>query len=289
MKRAFLSVCILASVFSLSGCGGENSKFDLTRPIESSLDIALDGLFTGPDDMTVEFDEDEGVLIDYGDSIYGTNPVVIALGSPLIQDIRCDTVSCDGLYGVPQVSNGVVDSVRWESVTLTPTEDGGIAIESASLGELVFEPKKEPEEQNEDNLTSTKNLTYDASCEEWWDALSNNGNERVWRAFWMRDYSVFSRGLGGFPENFELDLEFKFSGEDNYEFTWIFDNSEFGIEHETGQIPQGGRGRFGELGGVGHCRFVAGSAVLFPHQLVDGELTLIDINNYEEMIKFSSN
>lgn len=174
--------------------------------------------------MTVEFDEDEGVLIDYGDSIYGTNPVVIALGSPLIQDIRCDTVSCDGLYGVPQVSNGVVDSVRWESVTLTPTEDGGIAIESASLGELVFEPKKEPEEENEENPTSTKNLTYDASCKEWWDALSNSGEGRIWKQISWGDellipedpsqpYTYIDQGL---MDDDSFTTEYKFFGVNQY-------------------------------------------------------------------------
>ena len=59
-EHSLICVTILSAMFGLTGCGGSDgeSKFDITRPIESTLEITLDGIFTDSDEMTVEFDGD---------------------------------------------------------------------------------------------------------------------------------------------------------------------------------------------------------------------------------------
>ena len=185
-EHSLICVTILSAMFGLTGCGGSDgeSKFDITRPIESTLEITLDGIFTDSDEMTVEFDGEKAVIIDYGNSIFGTNPSVIPLGKPLIQDIRCNTQSCTGLLGVPSVSNGVLDRVRWEAVTLTPAKDDQITLESVSLIKYTLSPKKE-ENPKESELTAT--LTRKSSCKAWWSILSNDGAGRIWLQAWNYD------------------------------------------------------------------------------------------------------
>ncbi len=186
MKHSLIYTTILGVMLGLTGCGGGGgeSEFDITRPIESTLDIVLDGVFTGPDDMTLEFDGENAIIIDYGDSIFNTNPSVIPLGKPLIQDIRCNTQSCTGLLGVPYISNEILDSVRWETVTLTPAKDDQITLENVSIGKYALDPKKE-DNPKEGGLTTT--LTRKSLCKEWWSALSNDGSGRIWLQTWNYD------------------------------------------------------------------------------------------------------
>lgn len=291
-EHSLICVTILSAMFGLTGCGGSDgeSKFDITRPIESTLEITLDGIFTDSDEMTVEFDGEKAVIIDYGNSIFGTNPSVIPLGKPLIQDIRCNTQSCTGLLGVPSVSNGVLDRVRWEAVTLTPAKDDQITLENVSLGKYTLSPKKEDHTKDDEQVGVT--LKYDATCDEWWAALSNNGAGRTWRATWMREHSVFGRGYTGFGDNNPGDLTFKFSNQKRYQFNWRLPNSEYNTaDNEEGDVH--GWDRWDSVwpipeGKVGICRFVTGSAVIFPYSLSSGELVLVDIDTYEPILKLKA-
>ena len=290
-EHSLICVTILSAMFGLTGCGGSDgeSKFDITRPIESTLEITLDGIFTDSDEMIVEFDGEKAVIIDYGNSIFGTNPSVIPLGKPLIQDIRCNTQSCTGLLGVPSVSNGVLDRVRWEAVTLTPAKDDQITLENVSLGKYTLSPKKEDVINGGSGQVKTT-LQYDASCNEWWDALSNHGAGRTWRATWTRN-DPFDIGYNPFSDNNPGDLTFKFSGQKDYEFHHKIPEDSYSGDVVKGEVHFGGRmDNVWPIpeGKVGYCRFVVSPVVIFPYSLSTGELVLINIDTYEPILKLKS-
>lgn len=66
-------------------------------------------------------------------------------------------------------------------------------------------------------------------------------------------------------------MTFKFSGDSSYEFRWT--------RPYEGATPEVTKGddliKSGNFTSMGHCRFIAGYPVLFPHSLSNGELVLI--------------
>lgn len=262
MKRILIALMLTVA---LTGCGGssdDNSKFDITNPIDSTIDMALDGLFTGPEDITLEFDGETAVIADFGNSVFGTNPMILPIGSALIEKISCNTSSCSGMVAVAQISNGFLTGINWEPTSLKK-ENNTIKLDSNSLGEQVFTPK---------SLLPTPSkptLSYTARCDEWWNALTQVD---TWRATWVKR----NIQLWGIPTdmngNDPFDLTFKFSGDSSYEF---FRKAPWDTEYYT-DISGDDVTMDNNFTNLGHCRIISGHTVLFPHSLSNGELILIE-------------
>lgn len=269
MKKRLLYLALSASLFVLTGCGGSDgdSQFDITRPIDSTLEIVLDGVFTGLDGVTLEFDGNEAVITDYGDSIFGTNPNVIPVGGALIQDIRCGTQSCSGLVGVPQISNGVLTSVKWESITIIPSEDKTITLESPSIGNQKLIPKIESGQ-------FTSNLKRTSSCKDWWAVLSDEGKGRIWLQSWTYDDNDTripepEMENNGWQRN--TVQAYKFWGEDNVSYRHSYISGER-VESDLGDWKDAKvTMEDSELYG---CVFNSPESFIFfaPHSIIDGEL-----------------
>lgn len=258
-------VLLLALIGSLAACGGDNKTFnlddfDITNPIDSTVDLVIDGIFTGAENIEIEFDGDKAFVRDFGDSILGTNPKFLSIGDTFINDIRCDKSVCSGLVAVPELSNGLLKNIKWETVTISQEKNKTVKLVSTSLGEQNFNPKVE----NVNPPITT--LEFDADCKEWWNALTKAG---TWRATWVGSNSGIVWGKSIY-NNDPGDLTFKFSGENNFHFKWITPQDSKYYDDISGEAVINYN-----MTSMGHCRIIAGYPVLYPHSLVDGELTLI--------------
>ena len=265
-KVLFVSVFLL----SLMGCGGggedrdedNNFNFDITRPIDSTVDFVVDGIFSGVDNIELEFSEQNAVISGFGNSIFKSNPSILPIGSAYIESISCDR-TCTGSIAIPVISDGNLTSVYRETVTLKKSGENKILISGSSLGDLEFIRKT----QEPNPITTT--LNHKSSCDEWWKALTS---VHTWRATSFKGPTMSLWGYFGFTSNDPGDMTFRFSGDRSYEFKWA--------KPYEGAIPEIIKGndlvKSGNFTSMGHCRFVAGYAVLFPHSLSNGELILIE-------------
>jgi len=257
-------VLISALMLSLVGCGGggkdSDFKFDITSPIDSTVDFVVEGIFTGADNIELEFSDNKAIITSFGDSVFKSNPSILPIGSAYIDSISCDRV-CSGSIAIPITSNGGVTDIYRETVTLSKNGEDKIKVSGSSLGDLEFIRK------NQEPIQSTLTLDHTASCDEWWKALTS---VETWRATSVKAYFLW--GYFGFTSDDPGDMTFKFSGDSSYEFRWT--------KPYEGATPEVIKGddliKSENFTSMGHCRFIVGYPVLFPHSLSNGELVLIE-------------
>jgi hypothetical protein len=248
-KRSIVAAAVAAAVLTACG-GGGSGGFDITDPIGSVVNLALDGTFADFEGMTVEFDGEQAVITDHGDSIFSTAPSVLPLGSALVDDISCGENSCSGQVAVPTVVNGTLTGFTRETVTVTKDGDTLVLV-SASLGEKEYTPYTPP-------AAGSGNLTQSASCQQWFEALAAVG---TWRFTYIN-----SIDFTGAPAE---EVKLRFHGTNSYEWT---NNLYMGLANATGTF------HFDEkIFGTDYCRFYFDdglSAVAFPKSLSGGVLRM---------------
>ncbi len=219
-----VSLCLTALVV-LGGCG-------------NPLDAALEGVWTGVDGLTIEFDGDQAVVTDFGSSPLGTNRAVFDTGDAFIEDIECDDTECLGQLVRPELVDGVLES--YDRVVVSIEADGTlITLRSQALpGSTAQFTKSSGGDDEEEGGGST--LQQTASCSQWWAAVKAGGPWTV--------TEVSNNGTTGAPSK---TVTLTFSGTDHYTIT----NSV-----EVGEAPAGGGSdTFGDIiftdNFSGYCRF----------------------------------
>lgn len=247
---------VSAGAVGCGGGGGGDGGFDITDPIGSGLELALEGTFTGLDGLVVEFSGDEAVISDFGNSVFGTNPLVLPIGSPYIDGIACNESSCTGQIAVPREVDGALQGITREAATMTKAGDT-IVVSSATLGEQTFVPGVP---SDGDGGVHSPVLAHDAGCAKWWHALTG-------AAAWRKIYSSSFADDHGWQSVTTI----RFFGDNHYELKWL---TETGSEEAKTDVLT-----FDEnFAGNGYCRLYLkdggyDSNVLFPHGLADGELS----------------
>jgi hypothetical protein len=231
--------------------------FACTNPIDAGLDFALEGTWEGIDGLTIEFEGDQAVIADFGDSPLGTNPSVLGVGDPFIDQIECGEESCTGRIVDPVIVNGVLEQIGHDAVTIEGDE-AELSFSSPALsGTATFTPA-----DGGPGTGGGGDVQMSASCSEWWDAVTEVG---TWRIVDVQNPPDFQ----GAPPS---EVTLTFSGENRFEFS---DPAAMGYSVGTGEIS------FDEkIFGTDYCRFVMWTdeghqiRVLFPRYLSGNELRL---------------
>ncbi len=227
-----------------------------SNPIDAGLDFALEGTWEGIDGLTIEFEGDQAVIADFGDSPLGTNPSVLGIGDPFIDQIECGEESCTGRIVDPVLVGGVLEQVGHAAVTIDGDEAELVFSSPALAGTAaVFTPAS-----GGPGTGGGGDLQTSASCSQWWSAVTEVG---TWRIVDVQNPPDWQG-----PPTSEVTLTF--SGENRYEFS---DPEAMGYSIGTGEI------NFDEkIFGTDYCRFVFWSdeghqiRVLFLRYLTGGEL-----------------
>lgn len=218
------SLC-LAALLVLGGCG-------------NPIDEALEGVWTGVDGLTIEFDGDKAVVTDFGSSPLGTNRSVFHTGDAFIEDIECDDTGCEGQIVDPELVNGILASYRRVNVMIE-TAGTLITLRSQALpGTVAQFTQISTGEEGGGGGGST--LQQSAACSQWWSGVKAGGPWTV--------TEVNNGSTAGAPSK---TVTLTFSGTDHYTIT----NSV-----EVGEAPaSGGTGTFGNIiftdNFSGYCRF----------------------------------
>ncbi|MBF5044399.1 hypothetical protein FGE12_18515 [Aggregicoccus sp. 17bor-14] len=223
-RRAAAVLLRIAAVVALGGCG-------------NPIDAALEGVWTGVDGLTIEFDGNQAVVTDFGSSTLGTNRGVLDIGDAYIEDIACEDSGCEGQIVSPQLVNGTLVSYSRVNVII---EAAGtlITLRSQALPGSTAQFTKAGGGDAGGGGGST--LQQTAACSQWWSAVKAGGPWKV--------TEVSNGGSSGAPSK---TVTLTFSGTDHYTIT---------NPDAVGEAPaSGSTGTFGDViftdNFSGYCRF----------------------------------